>query len=134
MAERAVHVIDWTLDHGVAIVLLQGEIVWACQEEYESTVQDALSLNRWPLLVVNIENAEFIDINIIGGMVQRQRLLKRMGGGLVLFGESKSASAAMSSLGVSAMLPTVFSSLRDARSLVVECSVFTEAQVRVRIR
>jgi anti-anti-sigma regulatory factor len=134
MAERAVHVIDWTLDHGVAIVLLQGEIVWACQEEYESTVQGALSLNRWPLLVVNIENAEFIDINIIGSMVQRQRLLKRMGGGLVLFGESKSASAAMSNLGVSAMLPTVFSSLRDARSLVVECSVFTEAQVRARIR
>jgi anti-anti-sigma regulatory factor len=132
VSERAVHVIDWTLDHGVAIVLLQGEVVWACRDEYEDTVRDALNLNKWPLLVIDVENAEFVDINIIAGMVQRQRVLRRLGGGLVLFGESKCVTAAMSSLGVSTVLPTVFSSLRDARRLVVQCSTFTEAQVRAR--
>lgn len=132
VSERAVHVIDWTLDHGVAIILLQGEVVWACRDKYEDTVRDALNLNKWPLLVVNVENADFVDTNIIASMVQRQRVLKRMGGGLVLYGESKGVTAATSSLGVSAMLPVVFSSLRDARNFVVEGSVFTESQIRTR--
>lgn len=56
VSERAVHVIDWTLDHGVAIVLLQGEVVWACHDEYENTVRDALNVNKWPLLVTSVEN------------------------------------------------------------------------------
>jgi anti-anti-sigma regulatory factor len=129
---RAVHVIDWTLDHGVAIVLLQGEVVWACRDEYEDTVRDALNLNKWPLLMISVENVDFVDINIVASMVQRQRVLKRMGGGLVLYGESKGVTAAMSSMGVASALPAVFSSLRDARNLVVECSVFTEAQIRTR--
>ena len=132
MSERAVHVIDWTLDHGVAIILLQGGVVWACRDKYEDTVRDALNLNKRPLLVVNVENADFVDINIIASMVQRQRVLKRMGGGLMLYGESKGVTAATSSLGVSAMLPVVFSSLRDARNFVVEGSVFTESQIRTR--
>ncbi|HEY3871378.1 MAG TPA: STAS domain-containing protein [Actinocrinis sp.] len=124
--------IDWTLDHGVAIVLLQGEVVWACRDEYEDTVRDALNLNKRPLLVISVENVDFVDINIVASMVQRQRVLKRMGGGLVLYGESKGVTAAMSSMGVASALPAVFSSLRDARNLVVECSVFTEAQIRTR--